>query len=176
MTCSLYQPISRWKKSNGSAPVSRGPEWTTADLTGQRIVRSFPPVSRSSLEFPVGERFAIAGGGDVDVDLRYLDAGHVEHPTGTLEGLSVCTEENQPLGCLDGVLIEPSTRRVRYFVVDPTEPSQERCMLAADAPVVLDIRGRTLRVGPGADMEPLQDSQPFSDEDVMTALFRNTAA
>ena len=113
----------------------------------------------------------------MDVDLRYLAAGHVEHPTGTLEGLSVCTEENKPLGCLDGVLIEPSTRRVRYFVVDTEKPSQERCMLAADAPVVLDIRGRTLRVGGGVDMEPLQDPlQPFSDEDVMTALFCNTAA
>lgn len=111
------------------------------------------------------------------MDLRYLDAGHVEHPTGTLEGLSVCTDENQPLGCLNGVLIEPSTRRVRFFVVDTAKPSQERCVLPADTPVVLDIRSRTLRVGGGVDMEPLDDSvQPFSDEDVMTALFRNTAA
>lgn len=111
------------------------------------------------------------------MELRYLDAGHVEHPTGTLEGLSVCTDENQPLGCLNGVLIEPSTRRVRYFVVDSSEPSHERCVVRADAPVVLDIRTRTLRVSPGVDMEPLHDPvQPFSDEDVMTALFRSTAA
>ena len=112
----------------------------------------------------------------MDVDLRYLDADHVEHPTGTLKGLSVCTEENRSLGCLDGVLIEPSTRRVRYFVVDTATPSQERCMLPADATVVLDIRGRTLRVDNAVDMEPLQEVQAFSDEDVMTALFRSTAA
>jgi hypothetical protein len=114
------------------------------------------------------------------VDLRYLDAGHVEHPTGTLEGLSVCTEENEQIGCLDGVLIEPSTRRVRYFVVDtvrPTRNKHERCVFAADGPVVLDLSGRTLRVGGSVDMEPLLDSvQPFSDEDVMTALFRSSAA
>ena len=114
------------------------------------------------------------------MDLRYLDAGHVEHPTGTLAGLSVCTEQNEQIGCLDGVLIEPSTRRVRYFVVDTIRPAQdehERCVLAADAPVVLDIRGRTLRVGGCVDMEPLPvPVTPFSDEDVMTALFRSSPA
>lgn len=111
------------------------------------------------------------------MDLRYLDAGHVEHPSGTLEGLSVCTEHNQQLGCLDGVLIEPSTRRVRFFVVDTAEPSHERCTLPADAEVVLDLRKRTLRVGGAVDMQPLPDPvQPFSDEDVMTALFRSNAA
>ena len=114
------------------------------------------------------------------MDLRYLDAGHVEHPSGTLEGLSVCTEQNEPIGCLDGVLIEPSTRRVRYFVVDTIRTARkdhERCVFAADGPVVLDLGGRTLRVGGAVDMEPLLDSVlPFSDEDVMTALFRSSAA
>ena len=121
----------------------------------------------------VGGRIAMGWG----VDLRYLDAGHVEHPTGTLEGLTVCNEGKEPLGELDGVLIEPSTRRVRYFVVDTDKPTHDRYMFAADAPMVLDIRARTLTVGGGIDMEPLSDPvQPFSDEDVMTALFRSTAA
>ena len=114
------------------------------------------------------------------MDLRYLDAGHVEHPTGTLKGLSVCTEQNEPIGWLDGVLIEPSTRRVRYFVVDTVHAARhehERCVLTADSPVVLDMTGRMLRVGGSVDMEPLPDPvQPFSDEDVMTALFRSSAA
>jgi hypothetical protein len=114
------------------------------------------------------------------VDLRYLDAGHVEHPTGTLEGLAVCTEQNEQIGCVDGVLIEPATRRVRYFVVDTVRrrhDAHERCVLAADSPVVLDLSERTLRVGGVIDMEPLMDQvQPFSDEDVLTALFRGSAA
>ena len=114
------------------------------------------------------------------MDLRYLDAGHVEHPDGTLEGLAVCTEQNEQIGCVDGVLIEPSTRRVRYFVVDtvrPADDNHERCVLPVDSPVVLDIRSRTLRVRGSADMEPLPDPvQPFSDEDVMTALFRSSPA
>ena len=114
------------------------------------------------------------------MDLRYLDAGHVEHPTGTLEGLSVCTEQNEPIGCLEGVLIEPSTRRVRYFVVDTLRAARnehERCVFPADHPVVLDLGGRTLRIDAATDMEPLRDPlQPFSDEDVMTALFRSSAA
>ena len=114
------------------------------------------------------------------MDLRYLDAGHVEHPSGTLEGLSVCTDHDEPIGCLDGVLIEPSTRRVRYFVVDSVRAARskhERCVFAADGPIVLDLSGRTLRVGGAVDMEPLNDAVPaFSDEDVMTALFRSSAA
>jgi hypothetical protein len=111
------------------------------------------------------------------VDLRYLDAGHVEHPTGTLEGLAVCTEANERLGELDGVLIEPSTRRVRYFVVDMARNARERCVLAADGPVVLDLPGGCLTVGDGVDIEPLpQQLRPFSDEDVMTALFHSSAA
>lgn len=113
----------------------------------------------------------------MDVDLRYLDAGHVEHPTGTLAGLTVCTEQNESLGELDGVLIEPATRRVRYFVVDSDTPQHTRFVLPADAPVVLDLRGRKLTVESGAGLELLSDPvQPFSDEDVMTALFRSSAA
>lgn len=111
------------------------------------------------------------------MDLRYLDAGHVEHPTGTLEGLAVCTEHDEQLGALDGVLIEPSTRRVRYFVVGTDPRVHDRYLVRADAPVVLDLRGRMLRIGGAVDMEPLPGAmQPFSDEDVMTALFHSTAA
>lgn len=111
------------------------------------------------------------------MDLRYLDAGHVEHPTGTLEGLVVCTDQNEHLGELDGVLIEPSTRRVRYFVVDTDKRARDRCVVSADSPIVLDLRARKLTVDAAADMEPLTDPlQPFSDEDVMTAIFRSSAA
>lgn len=111
------------------------------------------------------------------MDLRYLDAGHVEHPTGTLEGLKVCTDQNEKIGELDGVLIEPSTRRVRYFVVDTDNTPRDRCVFSAEGPVVLDLRGRRLTVGSTVDMEPLPGLvQPFSDEDVMTALFRSSAA
>lgn len=111
------------------------------------------------------------------MDLRYLDAGHVEHPTGTLEGLLVCTDQNEPIGELDGVLIEPATRRVRYFVVDTDKPANDRCVFSADGPVVLDLPSRRLTVGSTVDMEPLPRAvQPFSDEDVMTALFRSPAA
>ena len=116
----------------------------------------------------------------LEVDLRYLDAGHVEHPTGTLEGLAVCTDQNEQIGCVDGVLIEPATRRVRYFVVDQVRRAHDprkRCVLDAASPVVLDLSERTLRVGGVIDMEPLLDQvQPFSDEDVLTALFRGSAA
>ena len=110
--------------------------------------------------------------------LRYLDADHVEHPSGTLGGLAVCTDENESLGPLDGVLIEPSTRRVRYFVVGGARQAADRYVLPADTPAVLDLRGRTLRVNVhAADLERLGDPvAEFSDEDVFTAIFRSSAA
>ena len=110
--------------------------------------------------------------------LRYLDADHVEHPSGTLGGLDVCTAENEQLGPLDGVLIEPSTRRVRYFVVGGARPAPGRYVLPADTPAVLDIGDRKLRVTAHVeDLERLRETvADFSDEDVFTALFHSSAA
>jgi hypothetical protein len=113
-----------------------------------------------------------------DSGLRFLDAAHVEHPSGTLGGLAVCTDENEQLGALDGVLIEPATRRVRYFVVGADRAPRGRYVLPADTPAVLDMRDRKLRVHAHAeDLERLRESvADFSDEDVFTAIFRSSAA
>jgi hypothetical protein len=116
---------------------------------------------------------------DVDKSsLRFLDAAHVEHPSGTMRGLNVCTPENERLGSLDGVLIEPETRRVRYFVVGGDRPAPDRYVLRADTPAVLDIRDRKLRVTAHAeDLERLRETvADFSDEDAVTAMFRSSAA
>ena len=67
--------------------------------------------------------------------LRYLDADQVKHPSGTLAGVQVCSSDDQALGAISGVLVEPASRRVRYFVVDRRVALlQRRYMLAADTP------------------------------------------
>jgi hypothetical protein len=115
-------------------------------------------------------------------DLRYLEAEHVRCPEGTLADLSVCTRDDEALGAIDGVLVDPVARRLRYFVVEsPARVLRRRYLLRADAPATFDRGARRLRVE--ADAGELEregfdaDAVPrFSDEDVVTAIFGSTAA
>lgn len=106
--------------------------------------------------------------------LHYLDANRVEH----MAGVEVCSEKNEKLGAIDGFLIERDTRRLRYFVVEP-EASNERCLLPADTPAVLDVEERKLRVEAGAaDLEHVsaRSGQRLSDDDLIEATYRHSAA
>lgn len=112
------------------------------------------------------------------MELRYLEAGHVEHPSGTMLGVKMCTMDDEHLGSLDGVLVEPASRRIRYFVVErPSVYKSRRYLLAADTLATLDER--TLRVEANAvDLERFdaRTVQPFSDLDLVTAMFASPAA
>lgn len=113
-------------------------------------------------------------------NLRYLDATRVEHRSGTLAGMTVCTEKDAKLGAIDGVLVEPATRRLRYFVVKvPALLRQRRFLLPADMPAILDEDDSRLVVHahPG-DLERFdpRSVRPFSDDDAITAIFSRSAA
>jgi hypothetical protein len=114
-------------------------------------------------------------------NLRYLDADHVQHPSGgTFAGLTLCSDSDESIGAISGVLVEPTSRRVRYFVVDRrTMLLGRRYLLAADTPAVLGDGDRKLRVlGITDDLERFDARlvQPFSDEDAITAIFARPAA
>ncbi len=114
--------------------------------------------------------------------LCYLEADNVELPAGTLAGLQLCSRDDQSLGALDGVLIEPATRRVRYFVVKrdgwlrrgryllplemPARVDRERNVLHLEA-AAGDLRGEDFHAG---------SVRPFSDEDLVAVMFATTAA
>ena len=49
---------------------------------------------------------------DDDSGLCYLEAGNVKLPAGKLADLQLCSRDDQTLGAVEGVLIEPSARRV----------------------------------------------------------------
>src|SRR3954451_469586 len=108
-------------------------------------------------------------------DLRYLDAAHVEHPAGVLAGARVRDETGQTLGSLEGVLVEPSSRRLRYYVVQrPATAGRRRYMVCADNPAILNAEEGTIEIeGNASDMERFdaRDIPAFSDEDVITAVF-----
>jgi hypothetical protein len=111
--------------------------------------------------------------------LRYLDADHVKHPSGTFAGLTVCGRDNQKLGAISGVLLEPASRRVRYFVVERGSLMPRRYVLAADTPAVLEAEDRTLRILASIDDLERFDARTverFSDDDAITAMFAQPAA
>ena len=112
--------------------------------------------------------------------LRYLDADQVKHPAGTLAGVTVCSSDDQTLGAISGVLVEPASRRVRYFVVDRRGALlPRRYMLAADTPAVLEAEDQKLRIL--SDIDDLErfdarQVERFSEEDAITAMFAHPAA
>ena len=112
--------------------------------------------------------------------LRYLDADQVKHPSGTLAGVTVCSPDDQTLGAISGVLVEPASRRVRYFVVDRRVALlPRRYMLAADTPAVLEAEDQKLRILSNIDDLERFDARQverFSEEDAITAMFSQPAA
>jgi hypothetical protein len=112
--------------------------------------------------------------------LRYLDADHVNHPSGTFAGVTLWSEEDEKLGTIVGVLVEPSTRRVQYFVIERRSALRpRRYLLPVDSLPVLSACDRKLVVRAKADDLHRFDGrlvEPFSDEDAITAMFARPAA
>ena len=114
--------------------------------------------------------------------LRYLEANAVDCPTGKLDGLSVVSQDDEALGVVSGVLIDPVSRQLRYFVVQAARLfNRRRYLVPADAPAVVMADDKMLRVEqPFESIERQRfDSRSvprFSDEDLMTALFSGSVS
>ena len=112
--------------------------------------------------------------------LRYLDANQVEHPSGTFAGHMLCSQDYEQLGAITGILVDPATRRLRYFVIERSGVlKRRRYLLPVDSSPVLRADDRKLCVL--ADVDDLErfDArlvEPFSDEDALTAIFASPAA
>jgi hypothetical protein len=112
--------------------------------------------------------------------LRYLDADHVKHPSGTFADLTIFSPDDHKLGAISGVLVEPATRRIRYFVVERrTALVPRRYILAADMPAVLEAYDGKLRILATEDDLERFDARKierYSEEDAITAMFSQPAA
>jgi hypothetical protein len=110
-------------------------------------------------------------------DLRYLDAGSVHCAAGSLSGFRVCTEDAHSLGSVNGVLISPASRQLRYFVIErPGLFVHRRYLLPAAAGAVFQQDQKTLQIGARRDELELESfnlrSVPeFSDTDLLATLF-----
>lgn len=78
--------------------------------------------------------------------LCYLDAAHVESPAGCLSDVELQNQDDQVIGRLDGVVIDPARRRLYYYVVSrPGWFRNRRYLLPADRPAQIAPEARTLR-------------------------------
>ena len=108
--------------------------------------------------------------------LRYLEANAVECPSGKLEGLCVVSQDDEPIGVVNGVLIDPVSRKLRYFVVEAARfLNRRRYLVSAEQPAVR-LADDKLRVEEPLERieRPRFDSRSvprFSDDDLMRAMF-----
>jgi hypothetical protein len=81
------------------------------------------------------------------------------------------------VGKLDGLIIDPVERQIRYFVVESRQRLRARRYLVPVAPATIDPEQRTLRLEFAS--EPLDELpevpseafHPYSDDDLISALF-----
>lgn len=112
--------------------------------------------------------------------LCYLDAAHVDSPVGLLSELQVVTASGEQLGSIAGVVIEPAARRARYLDVQSDGFRRRHYLVEADYLAQVDGERKELRLLSAAVPEVhYGDSasfRPFSDNDLLTALFAPRAA
>lgn len=110
-------------------------------------------------------------------DLRYLDAHSVRCSAGHLSDFRVCTEDAEQIGSVNGVLISPSLRQLRYFVIEtPGLFTHRRYLLPAETGAVVQRDSKTLQIGSSKDELELESfklgSVPHcSDDDLLQAMF-----
>lgn len=118
----------------------------------------------------------MTSGSSETVRLRYLDATRLEGPVPTFDRLIVLNNEGRRVGRLDGIIIDPAERRVRYLVVDDSGFFKHHRYLLPLAPTRVDTERPALRVDVDrADLTRCEDFDPasfprFSNDDLLAAL------
>ena len=115
--------------------------------------------------------------------LKYLDAHRIDTPAGRLDGAVLVSPTHEPVAKLDGVLIDPHQRKVRYYVVQSRYVAENHGRISSRHYLLpltatrLDRDRRTLEVDLEADdIQRLDEVDPerlpqFDEGDLMTALF-----
>ena len=114
--------------------------------------------------------------------LRYIPAKHVDTPAGRLDGTVLVTSSDEPVGTLEGMIIDPIARHVRYFVVRSRNWLKTHLHLVPATPARLDTEHNALHVDiKPEDLPHLQEIRSdtferYSEEDLIAALFPAHAA
>jgi hypothetical protein len=111
--------------------------------------------------------------------LRYIDGSKVQTPGGQLDQLDVLNQEDSNVGRVEGIVVDPAERQVRYFVFKSRRALRARHYLLPLAPATIDAENKALHVDAQTDdLDELIDGPakrfpPFTDDDLLTALFAN---
>lgn len=115
--------------------------------------------------------------------LRYVEASRVQSPAGELSAVDLRNCDDQKIGSLDGLLVDPVERRLCYFVVKSSGwTGSRRYLVPTDWPVQMDPGGRALRLDFDPDEfsrceEFKRSSVPcYSDDDLLASMFRERIA
>lgn len=113
----------------------------------------------------------------VSTPLRFIEARRLETPAGSLTDAILVSPSNKTLGKLDGVIVNPTQRRVCYYVVKSGSGFRTHRRLLEMGPAALEAHGGVVRVD--AEPEDLNDLSeigpqsfpPFSDADLIDTIF-----
>lgn len=110
--------------------------------------------------------------------LCYLSADHLEGPLPSFDHLDLRTIDDEPLGRLDGIIIDRPAKRMRYFVVDAGDQAHHRYLLPL-CPTRIDPEAHALCVDVNeselhrcAEFDP-DAFRTLSDEDLRKVVFYN---
>lgn len=118
----------------------------------------------------------------MDERLRYIDAQKLDSPAGRLEGTVLVSPTDGTLGKLDGMVVDPVERQVRYFVIESKRSLTTRHYLVPATPARLEPDRHALHVDFEEDQleehptVQLNALPPFSDEDLIAAMFHHQSA
>jgi hypothetical protein len=106
--------------------------------------------------------------------LCYLEASKVMGPTGVLDAFEVWTRHDESLGSVDGVLIDPESRNLRFFVIEASGwRNHRRYLLPVEAGATMTPEGHGLRLEMETDAFTALDEfdmgavRAFTDEDAI---------
>lgn len=113
--------------------------------------------------------------------LRFIEADRVDTPGGRLNGFTLVSPTDARLGKVDGVLVDPSQRQVRYYIVRTPGRFLAHRYLLPVMPAHLESERGTLQVDvEPAELQTYPETDPdsfskFSDVDVVEAMFAKRA-
>ena len=115
-----------------------------------------------------------------ELRLRYLNANRVDTPFGTLADLALVSPTDENLGTVGESLIDPLEREVCYFVIESRRMLKTHRYLLPLSPVRIDADALHVELE-SADLRRLPEMEsdtfrPFSDDDLIAALFSTRAA
>jgi hypothetical protein len=120
---------------------------------------------------------------DLNPALRYVDASRLRSEAGRLAEADLRNIDNETIGSLDGVLIDPLERRLRFFVVQSSGwLGSKRYLIPTDCAAQVGADGRTLRLDMNdrdlsrcAEYESaaVEESQ---DDDLIASMFHQRIA